>query len=267
MSFFKRYTGAWAAAVVVALIGFFAISSSDQYGSLSARVWNGVGAAFTFGAITFTIGWLVTRIARRAPDEPDKRSGFVGATTPPHSPAVGAKARQGVFVPRSGNASSGGVFISYRRDDEPSFAGRLYDRLSQEFGESHVFMDVDSIELGLDFVHVIDAALSQCEILLTVIGADWLAASDGQGRPRLQNPNDYVRLEIQAALNRNIRVIPILVDGVQMPTAVDLPTSLQPLARRNGLPMSSARFRGDVESLAALLRRLLGRNLPPGYPS
>ena len=150
-----------------------------------------------------------------------------------------------------------GVFISYRRRDEAGFAGRLYDRLEAEFGTDQVFMDVDSIDLGLDFVDVLNASLRVCRALVVIIGKDWLSASDRSGSRRLDNPDDYVRLEIETALERNIRVIPILVDGAQMPRRTDLPPSLAPLARRNGREMSHDRFGSDVLELITTLERLL----------
>jgi hypothetical protein len=129
-------------------------------------------------------------------------------------------------------------------------------------------MDVDSIEPGLDFVEVINGALTQCEVLLAVIGDGWLDASDAQGRSRLRNPSDYVRLEIEAALRRNVRVIPILVGGASIPAVEDLPPALQALSRRNGLQMTYARFRNDADSLVGLLHRILRRNQsPPAFRS
>jgi hypothetical protein len=150
-----------------------------------------------------------------------------------------------------------GVFISYRRSDEPSFAGRLYDRLIDKFDERHIFMDVDSIELGTDFVEVLNAALGACKVVIVVIGPEWLTASDAQGRRRLDNPNDFVRLEVQTALKRNIRVIPILVGGAQMPRSADLPPSLSALSRRNGREISHARFSSDIHQLISTLERVL----------
>lgn len=105
------------------------------------------------------------------------------------------------------------IFLSYRREDSGGWAGRLYDRLSQHFGDEHVFMDVDTIELGLDLVEVIQQAVRSCDVLLALIGRQWLTVADAMGRPRLANPKDFVRLEIATALARNIRVIPVLVSG------------------------------------------------------
>src|SRR5215472_13765092 len=108
---------------------------------------------------------------------------------------------------------SGGIFISYRREETAANAGRLYDRLSGRFGEDRVFMDVDSIAYGVDFTRAVVDAVSGCDVLLVLIGRDWLAITDGKGRRRLDNSDDWVRVEIETALQRDIRVVPMLVDG------------------------------------------------------
>lgn len=162
----------------------------------------------------------------------------------------------------TGAVPSSGIFISYRRQDEPNFAGRLSDRLTQHFGSSHVFMDVDSIELGLDFADVINGYLAKCEVLIAVIGKGWLNAADAQGRRRLDNVSDYVRLEVEAALTRRIRVIPVIVEGAQVPQAEELPRSLESLARRNGIEMSHANFGSDTAKLIATLDRIISQSPP-----
>jgi TIR domain len=118
-------------------------------------------------------------------------------------------------------------FISYRRDDSGGHAGRLYDRLSAHFGAEYVFIDIDTIEAGSDFVAVIENTISQCDILLVLIGKRWLSITDATGQRRLDNPEDFVRLEVQAGLERNIRVIPILVERTRNEFRVEV-------ARDNG---------------------------------
>jgi hypothetical protein len=154
-------------------------------------------------------------------------------------------------------AGGHGIFISYRRSDQPAMAGRLYDKLEREFGADQVFMDVDSIDLGLDFVQVLERSLSQCKALVVVIGAGWVMAKDEYGSRRLDDPDDFVRLEIETALRREIRVIPILVDGTLMPRARDLPEALKPLVRRNGREISNARFNPDCLELVSTLKRIV----------
>ena len=126
----------------------------------------------------------------------------------------------------SAAGSTGRIFISYRRDETAYPAGWLYDRLADHYGGGQVFKDVDSIELGDDFVQVITRAVGSCDVLLALIGEQWLTITDEHGRRRLDDPDDFVRLEIEAALTRNVRVIPILVDGARMPRADELPPSL-----------------------------------------
>ena len=159
--------------------------------------------------------------------------------------------------------SKGQIFISYRRDDAAGYARALYDRLVQHFSSERVFMDVDAIEPGLPFDEVIQQALSRCEVLLVVIGRRWLDPQPGLGS-RLENPEDFVRLEIAAALARDIRVIPVLLDGATMPTPADLPDPLQALTRRNAIEVSNSRFRADSERLIAIVRKVLGESDGPG---
>jgi hypothetical protein len=154
-------------------------------------------------------------------------------------------------------AASGRIFISYRREETAYPAGWLYDRLADRFGSDQVFKDVDSIELGDDFVEVITRAVGACDVLLALIGQEWLTITDARGRRRLSNPHDFVRLEIEAALTRNVRVIPILVDGASMPDAAELPKSLARLVRRQALELSPSRFASDTGRLLNVLERTL----------
>ncbi len=151
-----------------------------------------------------------------------------------------------------------GIFISYRRDDASGYAGRLYDRLVAQFGANRVFMDVEGIELGADFVTAIEKAVGSCRVLIVVIGDEWLNIRDAQGRRRLDDPHDFIRLEVAAALSRDIRVVPVLVDGAQMPRAEDLPEALQGLARRQAVSVHHNQWEGSTAKLIQALQRLLG---------
>jgi hypothetical protein len=151
--------------------------------------------------------------------------------------------------------ASGRVFISYRRQESSGMAGRLYDRLAARFGDDQVFMDVDKIGLGVDFAKVITKAVSTSRVLLAVIGPTWLTATDQDGRRRLEDRNDLVRLEIAAALERDIRVIPILVEGAVMPRRQELPEDLAELADRNALSVRHESFRSDADRLLAAIER------------
>jgi hypothetical protein len=133
------------------------------------------------------------------------------------------------------------IFISYRRDDSSDATGRLHDRLEAHFGRENVFMDVDTIPFGVDFREHLHQAVARCDILLAVIGDDWLEARDRQGQRRLDDPRDFVAYEIRAALARNIPVIPVLVGRASMPGDQDLPEGLKGLAYRNAAEVRSGR--------------------------
>ena len=150
-------------------------------------------------------------------------------------------------------ATSGRVFISYRRQDARGSTGRIYDRLADRFGGDQVFMDVDTLAPGVDFAKVITQAVSTCQVLLAVIGPHWLAASDEDGRRRLEDPSDLVRMEITAALERDIIVIPILVEDAVMPRRHELPENLSELAGRNAHRVRHESFGVDTDKLLAVI--------------
>ena len=145
------------------------------------------------------------------------------------------------------------IFISYRRDDSAGYAGRLADALEQRFGAGNVFRDVDDIAPGEDFVQRLHAALAECDLMIPVIGPLWLSSADAQGKHRLDDPEDYVRLEIGTALQRGLRVIPVLVDGAGMPRADDLPKAISALPRRQALMLTDGTWDRDVERLCQAL--------------
>jgi hypothetical protein len=152
-------------------------------------------------------------------------------------------------------SASGRIFISYRREDTAYPAGWLFDRLRAEFSPGQIFKDVDSIALGDDFVEVITNAVASTDVLLALIGHQWLTITSEDGGRRLDDPDDFVRLEVEAALARNVRVIPILVEGAKMPRPDELPPSLAPLTRRQALELSPNRFDFDTSRLLRVLDR------------
>ena len=152
---------------------------------------------------------------------------------------------------------AGKIFINYRRDDSGGTAGRLHDRLAQTFGRKNLFMDVDHIPAGVDFVDYLPSQVAACDVFLAVIGPNWLDAKDDDGRRRFDNPDDFVTIEIAAALARNIRVIPVLVDGARTPKADKLPDSIKPLVRRNAVEVRNTNFGRDAEALANKVREAL----------
>lgn len=159
-------------------------------------------------------------------------------------------------MPPSSTQQFSGIFISYRRDDSSGHAGRLADKLVEHFGRNRIFVDIDTIEPGEDFVTVIENAVGSCQILIAVIGRNWLSAN---GSGRLDNPNNFVRLEIATALRRDIRVIPVLVQRASMPKPQDLPEDLLKLARRNAVELSDLRWQTDVDQLITVMERVLAK--------
>src|SRR5579871_880817 len=143
------------------------------------------------------------------------------------------------------------VFLSYRREDTPLHALLLRESLEARLG-CRVFMDVASLTPGDDFVNVIEDILTRCRVLLAIIGPGWISASNHHGR-RLDDPGDFVRVEIETALDRGIAVIPVLVDGAVMPTGGDLPEGLSRLVRKEALSLSVARWKSDIATLTDVL--------------
>jgi hypothetical protein len=151
---------------------------------------------------------------------------------------------------------SGKVFVNYRRNDSSASAGRLYDRLAARFPKNQIFIDVDNLDPGIDFVEAIEQSVGSCDVLIAVIGRYWLSSSEAEGSRRLDNPDDFVRLEIATALKRKIRVIPVLVDGASLPRPSDLPDDLKSLLRRNAVEVSHTRFGADSDRLIAAIERV-----------
>jgi hypothetical protein len=147
------------------------------------------------------------------------------------------------------------VFISYRRADSAGYSGRVMDWLDRELGRDLVFMDVDAIPLGTNFSKVLHEEVAKSGVLLAVIGPNWLDTRDEHGNRRLDNPNDFVRIEIAAALQRSIPVIPLLLDGAKIPKASDLPEDLKELALRNGMEVRHASFQDDMNRLIRGLKQ------------
>jgi formylglycine-generating enzyme required for sulfatase activity len=157
------------------------------------------------------------------------------------------------------------VFISYRRQDAKAIAGRIFDRLEARFGRDAVFMDIDSIPPGVDFPEWLSENVAQASVVLALIGHAWVDARDEQGQRRLDNPNDFVRIEIEAALARKIPVVPLLIDGAPFPRIEELPTSLQPLTRRNAAFLDAGRdFNVHIARLIAAVEPYLKRGKSTG---
>jgi hypothetical protein len=140
-------------------------------------------------------------------------------------------------------------FVSYRRDDAAGTAGRIYDRLIEKYGPRNVFRDVDTIHAGENFTKAIDEAISSCDVLVAVIGPQWLTIENAQGQRRLFDPNDFVRLEIASALQKELTVVPLLVERATMPRESDLPPDLQPLTLRHAIRIDNESFNSDMNLL------------------
>jgi hypothetical protein len=151
------------------------------------------------------------------------------------------------------------IFISYRRDESAAYAGRIADSFVAHYGDDSVFRDIDSMEPGLDFPEALTRAVESSAVLIAVIGKSWLTATDAASHKRLENPDDYVRLEIATALERDIRVIPLLIQGGVMPRAEDLPEDLAPLTRRNAFELHDSSWKEQVQRLMTTLDKVLGR--------
>jgi beta-lactam-binding protein with PASTA domain len=158
------------------------------------------------------------------------------------------------------------IFLNYRREDSAPDARSLYDHLVMHFGPNSVFIDIDRIDLGADFVESINEKVGLCQVLLVLIGKQWLTSSDSTGR-RLDNPNDFVRLEIVAANERRVRIIPVLVEGASMPREDQLPDALRFLARRNATELSYHRFRDDVNHLIKGIEQIIKLDSPSPPPA
>ena len=147
------------------------------------------------------------------------------------------------------------VFVSYRRQDSGETVGRIHDRLLQVFDEQRIFLDVDDQDAGEDYRRVIERALEQTNVVLAVIGPHWLTVLDRDGRRRLENSDDMVRVELESALGRSLRIVPVLVEGARMPVASDVPPSLQPLCYRTAMPVRpDPDFQPDVRRLVEAIR-------------
>lgn len=154
-------------------------------------------------------------------------------------------------------SKKGRIFINYRRADSEGYAGRIYDRIAPHFDKDSIFMDVDAIPPGMDFVDVLEEAVDSCDVLIVLLGRQWLNIKDERGNRRLDDPEDFVRIEIATVLKRDIRVIPILLGGTQMPTENELPDNLRELARRNAIDVSHNTFKADTHRLIKELKKAL----------
>ena len=150
------------------------------------------------------------------------------------------------------------IFLSYRREDTSGHAGRLYDLLVRRYGAEQIFMDIDAIPVGSEFGEEIHRAVASCDVFIALIGPRWAHVTGPDGGRRLDDADDYLRQEVESALASDVRVVPVCVQGADLPSADVLPPSLAPLVERQGTKLGDASWHDDVERL---VRRLEGR--PP----
>ncbi len=151
----------------------------------------------------------------------------------------------------------GTIFINYRKDDSRWNALALYNELQKYFEKDQIFKDFNTILPGDDFVFSIENALRKCDVLLVIIGPNWVSMTDESGKRRLDDADDFVRLEVATALSRNIQVIPVLIDNTTMPKAADLPENMKLLYRRQFVEIDNTRFEDDVRNLAEAIKKVL----------
>ena len=147
-----------------------------------------------------------------------------------------------------------GLFINYRRDDAEAYAGWLYEVLANNFGKDQIFRDVDSIEAGIDFEQEIEDRVANSRVMITIIGPNWIGSKDENCSTRLDNPCDWVRREIEVALDCGVRIIPVLVGEARLPAKEELPLSLKQLATKQAVRVSHENFRRDAETLLTELK-------------
>ena len=151
------------------------------------------------------------------------------------------------------------IFLSYRREDTSGHAGRLYDLLVRRYGAEQIFMDIDAIPVGSAFGEEIHRAVASCDVFIALIGPRWAQVTGPDGGRRLDDADDYLRQEVESALASDVRVVPVCVQGADLPSADVLPPSLAPLVERQGTKLGDASWHDDVERL---VRRLEGRPPP-----
>jgi len=154
----------------------------------------------------------------------------------------------------AGRLMSAKVFISYRRDDRIEHAGRVLDRITSEFGREPLFMDVDAIPLDVNFASALADQVMKCDVVVAIVGPNWLDATYGSGKRRIDDPADFVRIEISAALKFGIPVISVFLEGAQPPKLEQLPGDIRELALRHGLQVRHASFHSDMDKLIDALR-------------
>jgi small GTP-binding protein len=195
-------------------------------------------------------------VAGKVPDTHEAQP-IAGGKSAHERAFVAAAAQDETVSPRRVPASSQAIFLCYRREDTEDAAGRLFDRLVDAYSSARVFMDIDSVPLGIDFVDHVGEQISRCSAVIVMIGKQWLTIKDKRRRRRLDSEDDLVRAEVRAALQRKIPVIPVVVQNASMPSAEDLPEDIRLLARRNGILLRPEQWKEGVDRLMRELDKLV----------
>ncbi len=215
-----------------------------------------IAVAILLVLVVVGCGWLKRVIRKQRKDSYQRlfEAGPIRIKSPPLQPQdrnknpTGPLSKRPQPQPAKDPDAAPAIFISYRRDDSSDVTGRIYDRLIQRFGKHSVFKDVDNIPLGVDFREHLADSVGRCDVLLTIIGRQWLSGDLGQRR--LDDARDFVRIEIEAALQRKIPVIPVLVQAAPVPRPDDLPETLKSLVFRHGMPVrTDPDFHQDMDRL------------------
>jgi TIR domain len=196
-------------------------------------------------------------LVRKKPKEARRKTSVLPGSGSGASASVKSPVRE--ETPESTASALARLFLCYRRDDTADAAGRLRDKLAGSYGDDRVFMDIDSVPLGIDFVEHVREQISGCAAVIVMIGRRWLTLKDKRRRRRLDNEDDLVRAEIAAALTQKIPVIPVVVQNASMPIADDLPEDIRLLARRNGIQLRPEQWREGVERLLRELDPVMGK--------
>jgi hypothetical protein len=246
----------WTSAMSYCVVGFvipLLLLEAGYSDTIFYWMFSFLGAALVWLVIAVVLNWQKRQKSQSVkPVSQDRKSQSLrpAKTARPISDSL---ARKEEAAPQAGSAH---IFVSYRRSDSADVSGRIYDRLIAKFGKETVFKDVDSIPLGLDFKEYLDKQVGECNVLLAIIGDRWLEASDVSGERRLDDPADFVRIEIESALERGIPVIPLLVRDAKMPSEEQLPATLKKLVYRNGTPIrSDPDFHRDMDRLISALEK------------
>jgi hypothetical protein len=230
-------------AIALIVLGSFAVAAGNM-GGLTVMTMIGV-AMICAGPFLL---WLLITFPPHDQEIMKRKTGTFAAIRVPtlFGRSENAKATTTKADPRKKKQ----IFMSYRREDSLDVAGRIYDRLVQEFGKEAIFKDIDSIPFGVDFRKHLKDTIDKCDIALIVVGDRWLSVTDANGQRRLDSPADFVRIELESALQREIPVIPVLIKDAKMPDEAELPDSLKEFAYRNGTVVRhDPDFHSDMDRL------------------